>query len=280
MILGAGRGGFVKRSLKVQAANPDIKFKIYAVDKNKVSLTALERRKTQENWPDFVYVCSGDIRTWVPANGDKAHIIISELLGSFGDNELSPECLIGAETRIGHPDVIMLPYMYRSFIVPAKVKIYFEDGDSPYVVKLQGERRANKPLEVFRFAHPGVSITEMRKTLIFTSRMNLTINSLIGYFECKIINNIGFSTNPDPSAGDLPFEPWMTSWFPLAFPVLKPIRVSKGQRIKVEFVRKFDDNKVWYEWSCAVEESGAWSQARVHNIGGKSYFMPKYPLST
>jgi type II protein arginine methyltransferase len=27
---------------------------------------------------------------------EKADIIISELLGSFGDNELSPECLDGA----------------------------------------------------------------------------------------------------------------------------------------------------------------------------------------
>lgn len=32
-----------------------------------------------------------------PAEENKADIIVSELLGSFGDNELSPECLDGAE---------------------------------------------------------------------------------------------------------------------------------------------------------------------------------------
>lgn len=36
-----------------------------------------------------------DMRSWQPDT--KADIMISELLGSFGDNELSPECLDGAQ---------------------------------------------------------------------------------------------------------------------------------------------------------------------------------------
>ena len=40
-------------------------------------------------------VVSCDMRTWDPP--EKADIIVSELLGSFGDNELSPECLDGAD---------------------------------------------------------------------------------------------------------------------------------------------------------------------------------------
>ena len=35
------------------------------------------------------------MRTW--QSPEKADIIVSELLGSFGDNELSPECLDGAD---------------------------------------------------------------------------------------------------------------------------------------------------------------------------------------
>lgn len=35
------------------------------------------------------------MREW--AAPEKADIIVSELLGSFGDNELSPECLDGAQ---------------------------------------------------------------------------------------------------------------------------------------------------------------------------------------
>lgn len=40
-------------------------------------------------------VVSSDMRDWVAP--EKADIIVSELLGSFGDNELSPECLDGAQ---------------------------------------------------------------------------------------------------------------------------------------------------------------------------------------
>jgi protein arginine N-methyltransferase 5 len=35
------------------------------------------------------------MRDWI--SPEKADILISELLGSFGDNELSPECLDGAQ---------------------------------------------------------------------------------------------------------------------------------------------------------------------------------------
>lgn len=36
-----------------------------------------------------------DMRRWKPSK--KCDILVSELLGSFGDNELSPECLDGAQ---------------------------------------------------------------------------------------------------------------------------------------------------------------------------------------
>lgn len=51
------------------------------------SLQAIQR----DMWKDKVTVVSCDMRNWTPP--EKADIIVSELLGSFGDNELSPECL-------------------------------------------------------------------------------------------------------------------------------------------------------------------------------------------
>jgi protein arginine N-methyltransferase 5 len=39
---------------------------------------------------------------------------VSELLGSFGDNELSPECLDGAQ-RFLKPDGISIPSSYWPF---------------------------------------------------------------------------------------------------------------------------------------------------------------------
>jgi hypothetical protein len=54
---------------------------------------SLQQRKASE-WKGQVDLLFGDMRSIVPP--ELADIIVSELLGSFGDNELSPECLDGA----------------------------------------------------------------------------------------------------------------------------------------------------------------------------------------
>ena len=57
-------------------------------------LSRLENLK-YEMWGEQVTVVSTDMRFWDAP--EKADILVSELLGSFGDNELSPECLDGAQ---------------------------------------------------------------------------------------------------------------------------------------------------------------------------------------
>ena len=52
----------------------------------------------KEMWLDKVTVVSSDMRQWVAP--EKADILVSELLGSFGDNELSPECLDGVQKHL------------------------------------------------------------------------------------------------------------------------------------------------------------------------------------
>ncbi len=47
----------------------------------------------------------------------EADIVVSELLGSFGDNELSPECLDGA-MRFLKPNGISIPSSYTAFLSP------------------------------------------------------------------------------------------------------------------------------------------------------------------
>ena len=59
--------------------------------KKKFKIFQFQAQK-DEQWGDKVEVVSGDMREWKDG-GIKADIIVSELLGSFGDNELSPECL-------------------------------------------------------------------------------------------------------------------------------------------------------------------------------------------
>lgn len=71
---------------------------------------------SDEEWGDRVTIVSCDMRDWNAP--EKADILVSELLGSFGDNELSPECLDGAQKFLkGKKSVVRLlhPFHLRSF---------------------------------------------------------------------------------------------------------------------------------------------------------------------
>lgn len=122
MVLGAGRGPLVNASMRaaketgrcvvdvswhlilhaLSAASVFLevlilnrKLRLFALEKNPNAVnTLLNLKHNNPDWKD-VTVISTDIRKY---SGDiKADVIVSELLGSFGDNELSPECLYGAE---------------------------------------------------------------------------------------------------------------------------------------------------------------------------------------
>lgn len=91
VVAGAGRGPLVTCALRaLERAKRSAR--IYAVEKNPSAFTTLQERRDLE-WGDAVDLLYGDMRTLpVP---ELADILISELLGSFGDNELSPECIDG-----------------------------------------------------------------------------------------------------------------------------------------------------------------------------------------
>jgi protein arginine N-methyltransferase 5 len=95
VVAGAGRGPIVEAALKAAAElNLSQSITLYALDKNTMAInTLLHLKKT--SWKDRVSVVCADMRTWKPE--ELVDILVSELLGSFGDNELSPECLDGAQ---------------------------------------------------------------------------------------------------------------------------------------------------------------------------------------
>lgn len=69
-------------------------------------------------------VVGADMRHWQAP--EKADILVSELLGSFGDNELSPECLDGAQ-RFLQPGGISIPSSYTSFLQPVTASKLWTD---------------------------------------------------------------------------------------------------------------------------------------------------------
>lgn len=168
MVLGAGRGPLVRMSLR-GAQKAKRKVKMYAVEKNQNASVLLQHLRVTEWRNEDVTVVSADMRVWDAP--EKADIIVSELLGSFGDNELSPECLDGAN-RFMKPNAISIPQSYTSYISPVSshklhnevkgvvnmdrnkpVETAFE---TPYVVRIHNYHELAEPLPLFTFNHPNL----------------------------------------------------------------------------------------------------------------------------
>lgn len=111
----------------------------------------------------------------ISADKLQGDILVSELLGSFGDNELSPECLIPTEKYI-KPGGIFIPWAYTNHVVPissqvlwSEVMVYAHQGVSgrvglqqqlnpfelPYVVIIYSATYpcGKEPSDVFTFRH-------------------------------------------------------------------------------------------------------------------------------
>lgn len=132
-VAGSGRGPLVTRALRA-AERTGVAAEVWAVEKNPAAYVYL-LRQNQEVWGGRVTVVKTDMRAWKgpvvsesaetgPVYG-KVDILISELLGSFGDNELCPECLDGIQDVLAKPHGISVPSSYTSHISPISApKIY------------------------------------------------------------------------------------------------------------------------------------------------------------
>ena len=117
MVVGAGRGPLVRAAINA-STNVQRKIKIFIIEKNPNAIITL-RALVEELWADKdVEIISCDMRNFIP--NEKADIIVSELLGSFGDNELSPECLDGAQKHLKEDGISIpckLPLINHNFLV-------------------------------------------------------------------------------------------------------------------------------------------------------------------
>ncbi|CAM9492940.1 unnamed protein product, partial [Ectocarpus sp. 12 AP-2014] len=113
MVVGAGRGPLVQAALNA-GATAGRALKVYAVEKNANAVITLRNRAIMDKWTNVTIVAK-DMREFAPE--EKADILVSELLGSWGDNELSPECLDGAQ-RFLKEGGVSIPQEYTSYVAP------------------------------------------------------------------------------------------------------------------------------------------------------------------
>ncbi|RKP38469.1 PRMT5 arginine-N-methyltransferase-domain-containing protein [Dimargaris cristalligena] len=264
-VVGAGRGPLVDRSLAA-ADQARRRVKIYALEKNPNAYVTLQRKQST-TWKERVTVVFGDMRYWQPP--ERADILVSELLGSFGDNELSPECLDGAQ-RLLKPEGISIPSSYSSYLAPlSSSKLYNQVAalngiahfQTPFVVLFDAVDCLYPPQQVWQFHHPNPTVPSDATALAridnhhntrysvnhFQSTNSALVHGLAGYFDAVLYKNVTLSIHPDSHT------PGMFSWFPIYFPLKTPILVPEGAVIETHLWRLTSASKVWYEWCLTTE---------------------------
>ncbi|XP_055638764.1 protein arginine N-methyltransferase 5 [Toxorhynchites rutilus septentrionalis] len=276
MVVGGGRGPLVRAALNA-SLKCKRKVKIYVIEKNPNAIVTLSAL-INELWKDRnVELISTDMREFKPP--EKADILVSELLGSFGDNELSPECLDGAQKQL-KPDGISIPCKSTSYLNPCMTtKIYNQiraleksphskdrvvtsrHMEGSYVAYLKNVYHIDDPQVVFEFVHPNrenVFDNSRFKTLRFKATLDCVMHGFVGYFDTVLYKDITISIHPYTHTKGL------ASWFSIFFPLSEPMQIKKGDDIVVNFWRCVASHKVWYEWNVAAPR-----QCHIHNVRGR-----------
>lgn len=275
MVLGAGRGPLVDAALRA-AQGWKGKLRLFALEKNPAALVTL-RHRAQDDWAQHnVTVIGSDMRDWRPDL--RADIIVSELLGSWGDNELSPECLDGA-AHLLKGGGISIPQSYTSYLAPVSsarlhnkvaalvhyghaeldARRYFE---STFVVKRSLMFPLAEEQACFSFEHPNTSLASNAR--FAECRFQLTpklqdcaVHGFIGTFISRLYGDIYISIARERHSDG------MFCWFPLFIPLAVPLTLPGGSMLDVQVWRRVSANRVWYEWQVV-------GLSAIHNPGGRS----------
>ncbi|ORM40405.1 Protein arginine N-methyltransferase 5 [Babesia sp. Xinjiang] len=289
-IVGAGRGPLVDCSLRALAHNNIEDFSIYALDKNPATVFTLKHKIATNpiNGWNKVKLIFQDMRTLKPT--EPADLVLSELMGSFADNELAPECLDGVQNAFhshfpGH-HVTFMPNSYISYVEPIYSPKLWGNLNSiqlqrpfqqPYTVALYKNCKiAEKPKPCFKFQHPTDPVYKWANDQVpvrglcfnsndhnnryacitYQAKLDTFIHGFAGYFDSMLYNDIKMSTVPGVMDDQI-------SWFPIFFPLVAPVYVKEGQPIMIHFWRKHDKRRVWYEWALTLPQVTI-----VHNSNG------------
>ncbi|CAI4230322.1 unnamed protein product [Auanema sp. JU1783] len=323
-VLGAGRGPLVTMSLEAErdyneqhrTKKDRLKLKIVVVEKNSNAIVTL-RYMNEKAWKQRCTIVESDMRALpeiVKSLGlPQPDIIVSELLGSFGDNELSPECLDGV-TSLLKPTTISIPSSYTSYISPImsilmhqtilsaqagywnsgipghgrQGTVQLEDGtyrqhypkglqvanlDQVYVVFLRQCCHISEAEKVFTFDHPNFTQSSNERH----AEIDFTLDVPADIMGFAGYFHMTLYKNITLSIEPKTYSKGMISWFPALLPLRKLHRVHAGDKIKFVITRKVDSEGVWYEWFINyTDKDGVTQSTALQNENGESYYMKLY----
>lgn len=273
LIAGAGRGAIVDRLYQVILRNNIIhQVRILALEKNPEACLYLQKRNF-EYWDNSVELIKENMKDWKDPT-IKVDLCISELLGSFGCNELSPECLFEVEKYHSKPNTIFIPQSYSSYVAPITCPLVYQKlqnmtEKSKYIESLWVSHKipfqilSSKINKLWTFHHPmKKNDFSKSRTTVFKIKHRGEVHGLIGFFTATLYDDStvlsiipqGYNIKNDEEypvqiTEDLTHTPEMFSWSPMVFPLNQPLSIVDDTELSVSISRLHNSNKVWYEWS-------------------------------
>ena len=288
LVAGAGRGPLVDITYKVACdLRATDKIELIALEKNDRAYLYLQKRNF-EYWNNYVKLINEDmtkLNLSTEANKNTIDLCISEMLGSFGCNELSPECLWHIEKNYCTPSTIFIPQSYSSFVAPCSLPLLYQKLsiemkrtrrdknllESPWIIQSIPYAILSSTInEVWSFSHP-IKNPSLSPDIVF-SRNELTefqikhrgvIHGIVSFFVARLYSDITLSILPSDftlkTNGNGPLSKQgvlslghtknMYSWSPLVFPLEEPLSVADNTEVSVMISRMHCNDRVWYEWS-------------------------------
>lgn len=259
LIVGAGRGPLIRAALNA-SKNTGRKLRILVVEKNPNAIVTLSSI-INEMWKhEDIKLISKDMRN--VELKEKADILVSELLGSLGDNELSPECLDGAQ-RLLKPNGISIPCNSKAYLRPVMAnrvyssirdmgnnnrsrKVYESATEVNWLAYLSSVYYIDEAKELWCFDHPNKSEVidnNRNNSLKFSTQLDCMLHGFAGYFTSQLYKEIEISILPTTHTQ------YMGSWYSMFLPLSSPILLKSGEEFSAEIWRKVEPDKfVWYEW--------------------------------
>ncbi|KAG2734713.1 hypothetical protein G9P44_002719 [Scheffersomyces stipitis] len=253
LIVGPGEGGIVDKLIDILKIM-SLKVKITAYEKNP-KCTQILKDKNRSLWDNLVDIKIEDIRT---SNLERQDLVISELLGSFGDNEACPEILSFFNIPENRPK-IMIPESYTSYLQPVFTSLDPPSLQRPYLVHLTKFYPIDEPQEVWTFEHPSDSSSAQRSTNLKFRNTNIAkcISGFYGHFSATLYGHIQIQIESKSRYN------FCNSWYPIFFPVSKT-DLARDEVFNFEIARYSNSDQLWYEWNF---------KDKTYNKNGNTYVI-------
>lgn len=256
VVAGAGRGGLVDQVLRA-AQFLNRRIRLVLLEKNPGARATLHARNERE-WRNAAKVVDADMRSWVP--DAPIDVLVSELLGGFGDNELSPECLRPIERHLAG-DGVSIPRAYTSYVAPLHAEslaMAVAEPEKLYTITLDRACLLAPPQPVFHFTHPGEEPLDQHAAVAFQIEADGVAHGLGAFFDMELADGVRLSIVPQDAT------PGMRSWSPMYLPFAQPFGIREASTLRVELFRRSRTRRAWYEWVVTAPHRG-----RLHNANGR-----------